>query len=100
MQKIEVVENAEYTGAYQSVPQEHHARIIVALRSGERLEARAGGDQDDLATPKSDSQIEQKFRALTEDFLGANRASAILERLWRLEDSSDIAEIAPSVTIA
>ena len=64
---------------------EHRTRVTVVTSSGERLVGETGGDQDDLAAPKSDAQIEEKFRGLTEDVLGAKRVNAILDRLWHLE---------------
>ena len=50
--------------------------------------ARTGGGEDDLAAPKSDAQIEEKFRGLTEDLMGA-RGCAILDRLWHMEEQPD-----------
>jgi len=35
----------------------------------------------------------EKFQGLTEDFLGAKRVHAILDRLWRLEDLKSVAVI-------
>ena len=37
--------------------------------------------------------ISEKFRGLTEQFLGAARANAILERLWALDTLRDIAPL-------
>ncbi|MBI4189999.1 MAG: MmgE/PrpD family protein [Betaproteobacteria bacterium] len=93
MQKIEVVENEEFTKAYERLPQEHRTRVTVVTRSGERLVGKAGGDQDDMAVPKSDAQIEGKFRGLAEDVLGAKRVNTILDRLWHLEELGNVAEI-------
>ncbi len=60
---------------------------------GERLVGAAGGGQDDLSAPKSDAQIEEKFRGLCEDVLGAKRVNAILNCLWRLEHIANVAAI-------
>ena len=95
MQKIKVVENKEFTQLYNREPQEHHTRVTLVTDSGERLEARTGGDQDDLAMPKSDKQVSEKFREFTEDFLGSKRVSAILDKLWHLEEIKDMAEVPP-----
>jgi len=99
MQKMEVVENKEFTQAYERLPQEHLTRVTVVTASGERLVGEAGGDQDDMSTPKTDAQIEAKFRGLTEDVLGAKRASAILDRLWHLEEIGNVAEIPPAFVL-
>jgi hypothetical protein len=64
----------------------------------ERLVGESGGDEEDVAVPRSDAQIVAKFRGLTEDFLGAKQVNAILDRLWHLEDVGNVAEI-PSAFI-
>ena len=96
IKKIEVVENPEFTKAYEKMPQEHRTRVTVVTASGERLVGEAGGDKDDLASPRSDDQIAEKFRGLTEDFLGAKQVNAILDRLWHLEDMPNVAAIPPA----
>ena len=99
MQKIKVVENEKFTKAYERLPQEHRTRVIVVTSGGERLVGEAGGDQDDMSMPKSKAQIEEKFRALTEDVLGANRVNAILDHLRHLEELGNVAEIPPAFVI-
>ena len=74
--------NDEFTRAYEKLPVEHHTRVNVVTRGGERIVGEAGGDKGDLAQPKSDAQIAEKFLGVTEEFLGAGRAKAALERLW------------------
>ncbi len=95
MQKIDVVENEEFTKANNRLPVEHHTRVTVVTNSGERLVGKAGGDQDDLSAPKTDAQVEKKFRGLTEEVLGTRRVGTILDRLWHLEELKDAALIAP-----
>jgi len=99
-QKVEIVVNDDFTRAYESVPQEHHSRVTVVTNSGERLVAAAGGDADDLSAPRTEKQIEEKFRSLTEDYLGTKQVSRILERLWSLDDIADVGVIAPMFTLA
>lgn len=91
--KIEVVANGEFTRAYEKLPVEHRTRVHVAMRGGERFTGEAGGELGDLSERKSDEQISEKFRGLTEEFLGAARAKAILERLWTLETLRDVAPV-------
>ena len=100
MQKVEVVENPEFTAAFERLPIEHRTRVTVVMHSGERLVGEAGGDQDDLSAPKSDAQIEEKFRGLTGDVLGAKQVNAILERLWSLEEIANVAEIPQAFVLA
>ena len=99
MRKIEVVENKVFTDAYNSERQEHRTRVTVETNGGERLVAEAGGDQDDLSAPRNDAQIAEKFRGLTEDYLGARQVNAILDRLWQLEELDDVAEIPPAFVL-
>jgi 2-methylcitrate dehydratase len=91
--KIEVVANDEFTRAYEKLPVEHHTRVNVLTRGGERLVGEAGGDQGDLSQPKSDAQITEKFLGTTESFLGAARAKAALDQLWALEHLENVAAI-------
>jgi 2-methylcitrate dehydratase len=91
--KIEVVTNEEFTAAYETVPVRHCTRVNVILRNGQRVAGEAGGEQGDLSQPKSDAQIEEKFRALTTGVLGARRVDAALGALWKLESVSDVSEI-------
>jgi len=91
--KIEVVANDEFTKAYERLPVEHHTRVNVVTRSGERFVGEAGGDKGDLSQPKSDAQIAEKFLGVAEEFLGAERAKAILDRLWMLEGIESVAQI-------
>ena len=50
--EIEVVTNDEFTRAYDRLPVEHHTRVNVAMRGGERFTGEAGGEKGDLAQPK------------------------------------------------
>jgi 2-methylcitrate dehydratase len=91
--KIEVVSNDEFTRAYEKLPVEHRTRVHVAMRGGELVTGEAGGDRGDLSERKSDAQISEKFRGLTEEFLGAARANAMLEQLWKLEALREVAPV-------
>jgi 2-methylcitrate dehydratase len=91
--KINVVANDQFTKAYERLPVEHHTRVCLVTRSGERLVGEAGGHQGDLSQPKTDAQITEKFLGVTEEFLGPARARAALERLFRLDDLDNAARI-------
>ena len=93
MQKIKVEENADFTQAYGRRPAEHRARVTITMNNGERLVGESGGGSDDLSTPKTDAQIVEKYRTLTEDALGSRRVNATLERLWALDNMTDVAAI-------
>jgi 2-methylcitrate dehydratase len=98
--KIEVVSNDEFTAAYEQVPVQHCTRVSVTLRGGERLVGEAGGDKGDLSQSKTDAEIEEKFRALTEGVLGAKRVDAVLGALWNLDSADDVSRIPPLLVFA
>ena len=91
--KIEVVADEAFTAAYERVPVMHCTRVTVRLRDGGSVVGEAGGDKGDLSQPKTDAEIADKFLALTEGVLGAGRANAALEALWRLEAMPDVRAI-------
>lgn len=91
--KIEVVSNDEFTQAYEKLPVEHHTRVNVVMRGGERFSGEAGGEKGDLSEHKSDAQITEKFLGVTKEFLGARRAETILGCLWQLEGLENVAQI-------
>ncbi len=97
--KVEVTANDEYTALYKKHPAEHHTRVTVSMANGQTITGEAGGDKGDLANPKTDGEIEEKFRRLTEGYLGAKAVSAILARLWDLENMKNVAQIAPAFVI-
>jgi 2-methylcitrate dehydratase len=100
MQKIEVIENEEFTRAYVRLPVEHHTRVTVALANGEKLVGSAGGARDELSAPKSDREIAEKFRVLCEEPLGVRQCDALLAQLWKLDEMDDVAAIPPAFVIA
>src|SRR5690242_20486201 len=91
--KIEVVADPEFTEAYDRVPIEHRTRVTVGLSSGEHVTGYAGGQAGDLSQRRSDAEIEEKFRALTQDALTRQGADAALAMLWRLDAMLDVSAI-------
>ena len=99
MQKVEIVENDAFTRAYEGVPQQHPARVTVITRNGERRVGDAGGDADDLAAPRTDAQMEDKFIGLTDELLGNRRSREALDLLWNLDELPDVAALAPALAL-
>ena len=99
MQKIDIVVNDEFAKAHKSDPPMHRARVTVTANDGSVLVGEAGGDQDDLAAPRSDSQVSEKFRELSEEYLGVKRVTAILEQLWHLETLDNVSRIPPGLML-
>ena len=98
--KIEVVTNDAFTAAYERVPVEHRTRVRVLLRGGGQRAGEAGAELGDLSQPKSDAEIEEKFRALAEGVLGSKRVDAVLDVLWKLETVADVSRIPPLLVFA
>jgi 2-methylcitrate dehydratase len=98
--KIEVVTNDDYTATYERVPVRHDTRVTVTLKNGERAVGIAGGDQGDLSQPKTDAEIEEKFRTLTQGVLGAKRVDTVIDTLWNLDRADDVSRIPPLLTFA
>ena len=99
LQKIEVVTNPEFTEAYNRLPVEHRTRVTVLTSTGERYVGESGGDKGDLSKKKSDQEIEEKFRGLTEDFLGSRQVNSIMDLLWNLDDMENVAAIPPAFVL-
>jgi len=97
--KIRVVENKQFTEAYEKLPVEHRARVTVVMKDGQRLVGDAGGDADDHAREMSDEKVVEKFRAFTEDTLDAKQVTRILDRLWHLEELENVAVIPPDFVL-
>ncbi len=99
MQKIDVVENAEFTRANERQPAEYRTRVTVTTRGGQLLIGESDGDHDAVSAVYTDEQIAAKFRGYAEELLGRKRADAILDRLWSLETSSSVADIPPAFVL-
>jgi 2-methylcitrate dehydratase len=97
--KIRVVENKQFTEAYEKLPVEHHTRVTVAMKDGQLLVGETGGDADDHAREMSDEKVMEKFRAFTEDVLGAKQVTQILDRLWHLDELENVAVIPPDFVL-
>jgi len=100
MMKVKVVENEDYTKAYETMPVEHHTRITVLMKNGQKLTSKVGGsDGNDLGEHKTDEQISQKFMLLAADGIGPERSEKILNKLWRMEEMADVGEISTAFQV-
>jgi 2-methylcitrate dehydratase PrpD len=99
VQKVKVVGNSEFTADYEKLPVEHRTRVTVNTRDGHEHIGEIRTLKGAPIDPMDDIEIEDKFRALTQEYIGGSRARAILERLWRLEETADVAEIPPAFVL-
>ena len=70
------------------------------MADGQRVVGESGGSKGDLSNPKSDTEIEAKFRGMAEDFIGKKRCDLMLEQLWTLEKLDNVARIPPAMVFA
>ena len=99
MRKMRISASDEASAAFSGQPQRYCAQVSVTLRDGAVLSARSGGDEEDLAAPKSDAWVSAKFRSMTEALLGRSRSAEVLARLWRIEHEADLADLPPALEL-
>jgi 2-methylcitrate dehydratase len=96
MRRIHVAENPEFTRRF---PQELRSQIDVTTRSGQRFTERAEYPKGHAENPMTDADVESKFRDLAGDVLGAERASAALGTLWRLDEAGRAGVVLDALTL-
>jgi len=99
LMKTELVENHDFTTAYEKLPVRYRARITVAMRDGTHIVGETGAEHGDLSDAKSDADIAHKFRNFTEPVFGMPRAAEMLDRLWNIDSEKDVAAIPPLFVI-
>jgi 2-methylcitrate dehydratase len=93
LSKITVHEDGVFTKAYNKTPVGHWTRITVRMKDGSVLKAETGDDEDDLSAPRTDAQIDAKFRQLAGSRLQVSALERALSTLWDLDTCSNIAPI-------
>jgi 2-methylcitrate dehydratase PrpD len=89
MARIDVAIDPELDAAF---PRQRAARVAIVARDGrqeEFLQRTRIGDPD---APLSDAQLDQKYLELAVPVIGEPKARALLDRLWKLEQSKALAE--------
>mgnify|MGYP003353819547 CR=1 FL=1 len=93
MARVEVTVNPEFTALYKGPGHEHHARITVEAADGSTVVGASGGGSDDLSNPKTDAQIEAKFRTYAKARLPAANVDAVINAVNRLEEFPSAREL-------
>jgi 2-methylcitrate dehydratase len=97
VQKVKVSVSEE---ANRRAPEAMLSRVEVVTASGAHpVAAEVAYHRGHFKNPMSDQEIEGKFRSLTRDLLSLTQTEAILERLWNLEQVTDIAAVIKMVRI-
>lgn len=73
---------------------EDQVRVAVLLKNGRRLEKFIEHAIGSARNPMSDTQLEAKFKGLTEPMLPADRVSRLIDFCWNLEGAADAGQLA------
>ena len=86
--KVEPSEEAE-----RRAPEAMLCELTLETQAGATFRAEVAYHRGHYRNPLADAEIDAKFRGLCADTLAADRAEALLARLWRLEAAGDIGEL-------
>ena len=97
MQRIEVVRDPECDAAW---PEAILNILTVRTSDGRQHTVAVPYYTGHFKRPMSDTAIEDKFRGLTTGLLEEPRQQTALDRLWRLDEETDLARVMASLAIA
>jgi 2-methylcitrate dehydratase len=90
LENVKVERNAELSGMYPDAV----ANIVhIDLADGRRLTKRVDYPMGHAKNPLKDSQVEEKFNALVEPWLGTARARKIIDIVWKLDEAKNVDEL-------
>jgi len=89
--KVEVSVDAELEAQF---PKRRAANISIETTDGETFEHYAPTRKGDPDNPLTDDELAEKFLELTGSVLGDEGAAALLDALWRLDETADLGAIA------
>ena len=97
MQRIEVVRDPECDAAW---PEAILNILTVRTSDGRQHTVAVPYYTGHFKRPMSDTAIEDKFRGLTTGLLEESRQQTALDRLWRLDEETDLGRVMASLVIA
>lgn len=71
-------------------PGQRAARLEITTRGGEKLVHLQPNRKGDPELPLSDAELESKFLELATPVIGEQRATDLLQRIWHLDQASDL----------
>jgi len=80
-------------------PRLRAARLALITRDGRRFERYVPEPYGGVSNPLDDAGISDKFLGLATPVLGAARAEAALEQLWRIDTLADVAPLAEGLAL-
>jgi 2-methylcitrate dehydratase len=86
--KVQVSEEAN-----RRVPEAMLCKVEVVTTSGQRYASEVAYHQGHYKNPLTDAELEQKYRSLVSDVLSPRQADALLDRLWHLEEVTDMEDV-------
>jgi 2-methylcitrate dehydratase len=95
-QKVKVSVSEE---ANRRAPEAMLSIVEVVTTTGQRLQGEVAYHRGHYKNPMSDQEIEEKFRGLAQHVLTERQIATLLERLWNLEQVSDIGEVIQIIKI-
>ena len=86
--KVERSEEAD-----RRVPEAMLCYLDIVTKSGQTYSAEVPYHKGHYKNPMTDAEVEEKFRSLAKDLLTPAQTDALLEKLWHLENVTDIGEV-------
>ncbi len=97
MQRIEVVQDPECDAAW---PEAILNILTVRTSDGRQHTASVPYYTGHFKKPMTDTDVEDKFRRLTTGLLDESRQQAALDRLWHLDEQTDLGQVMAAMAIA
>jgi 2-methylcitrate dehydratase len=85
--------------ANRRVPEAMLCKVEVVTTAGQRYASEVAYHKGHYKNPLSDAELEEKYRALVGDVLPSHQADALLDRLWHLEEVTNMGEVVKLTTI-
>ncbi|MCZ6873888.1 MAG: MmgE/PrpD family protein, partial [bacterium] len=79
--------------ANRRVPEAMLCKVEAVTHSGQRYASEVAYHKGHYKNPLTDAELEEKFRSLAHKVLSPSQADALLDRLWHLEDVTDMGEV-------
>ena len=93
MEKIKVKVNKELDDEFKQDPNQWSHRLTICLKNGETITEQVDYPIGDFKNPCDWEMADRKFRLLTEDMIGGEGVTRLLDKLHNLETIQDINEI-------
>ena len=87
IEKVEISVDADIDAEF---PKRRAAKVIIETTQGETFEHYSPTRKGDPDNPLSDDELAEKFLELTDPVLGEDGAQALLDALWRLDETDDL----------